>query len=208
MKPLIIVQLQVGEIGTNCYLIFREKKAVCIDPGDEVERIISTLKKNNVQLEAILLTHGHFDHCLAANILREKTNAKIYACKDEEGLLLDANLNLSKRFGVPFSIKADVFVEDMEKIAFDEIDIRVIYTPGHTGGGCSYYVEADAVVFSGDTLFLGSIGRTDFPSGDATKLIQSIKDKLLILPGETKVYPGHGEQTSIQREKEYNMYLK
>lgn len=220
MKLLNVVQLPVGEIGTNCYLIYRENNvlnetnvsnetiAICIDPGDEVEYILSTLLEKNVQLGAILLTHGHFDHCSAASTLRQKTKAKIYAHKDEECVLIDPKINLSGRFGMPFTVKADIFLQDLEEISIGDISIQTIHTPGHTCGGCSYYVEADGIIFSGDTLFFDSVGRTDFPSGDAVMLVRSIKEKLFTLPDQTKVYPGHGESTTIQREKEYNMYLK
>ncbi|MGN0317523.1 MAG: MBL fold metallo-hydrolase [Lachnospira sp.] len=216
---VIIDSKVLGMVGTNCYLLVNEdtKEAVLIDPADSPERIDEMIKKNNCSLRGILLTHGHFDHIGAVDVVRQKYGVKVYASCDEEHLLMSMDENLSLHYGLNLTVKADVFHNDGDIINIAGMDIKAIHTPGHTAGGTCYLIafcdkcngmEFDGgLLFSGDTLFCGSVGRTDFPTGSMSKLVRNIKDKLLILPDNTRVYPGHGEGTTIGYEKKNNPYL-
>ncbi len=207
---LTINRLILGPVETNCYIISNEdtKEAIVFDPAENTEEIIKCLEKEGVKLAAILLTHGHFDHMTAANELREKCEAKVYAHEMEKELLATPDMNLSTLFtGQPVSTNADLLVKDNEELMLAGVRIQVIYTPGHTIGGCSYYLPEQKILISGDTLFKGTIGRTDFPTGDYKTLITSVKKRLFQLDDDVKVLPGHNEITSIGYEKQYNSEL-
>lgn len=200
----------LGEIGTNCYLLYNKdnKRAVLIDPADEADKIMEMIAVKNCTLTAILLTHGHYDHIGAAIKVSKATKAPIYAGECEKEVLENPSINLSAMMGEhAISLIADKWLTDGEVIELAGITIRCIHTPGHTKGGMSYYVEDANILFSGDTLFAASVGRTDFPTGSMSELVRSIKSKLLILPEHTKVFTGHGESTSIAYEKQYNPFL-
>ena len=158
-------------------------------------------------LRAILLTHGHFDHIWGVEEIRELSGAKVYAYEKEKELCEDASLNVSKGAGRACVVKADQYVKDGGEITEAGITCRLLATPGHTSGSCCYYFEADKILISGDTLFQESVGRTDLPTGSMGTLVRSVKDKLFPLPDEVKVYPGHGEATTIGHEKKYNPFL-
>lgn len=204
-----VLQLPLGSMGANAYLVWQEgnKEAFIVDPGDEFARLNRILKEKQFTLAAILLTHGHFDHIGAARELREHTGAKIYAMKEEQKTLEDAEWNLSAFHSTGYGLEADVFLRDKEILTPAGISVQVLFTPGHTAGGCCYYLKEEEILFSGDTLFHTSIGRSDFPGGSEAVLIRSIKEKLLSLPERTKVYPGHMEATDIHTEKVFNPYL-
>ena len=153
-------------------------------------------------------THGHYDHIGAARQLAVKYGIKVYAGEHEKELLADAYKNLSAHMGAKITLEADVWIKDKQHINPAGIDIEVIHTPGHTSGGVSYYVKDASVLFSGDTLFAESVGRTDFATGSFSDIVSSIKDKLFLLPDDTVVFPGHGESTSIAHEKKYNPYCQ
>ena len=153
--------------------------------------------------KAILLTHGHFDHIGAVNQLKERYNIPVIVGAKEEKVLTDSRMNLSSMFGEPVKVNGDKFLEDGENFQVAGFDIQYILTPGHTPGSGCFYIEEEQVLFSGDTLFQASRGRTDFPGGSESDIIKSIKNKLLVLPGETEVYPGHMNITNIDREKVY-----
>ena len=200
----------LGEIGTNCYLLYNKdnKRAVLIDPADEADKIMEMIAVKNCTLTVILLTHGHYDHIGAAVKVSKATKAPIYAGECEKEVLENPSINLSAMMGEhAISLIADKWLTDGEVIELAGITIRCIHTPGHTKGGMSYYVEDANILFSGDTLFAASVGRTDFPTGSMSELVRSIKSKLLILPEHTKVFTGHGESTSIAYEKQYNPFL-
>ncbi|MBR6510316.1 MAG: MBL fold metallo-hydrolase [Clostridia bacterium] len=200
-----IKALPLGYIRVNCYLIKTEKAAIVIDPGYKNEKIDEFLLENKDKERLILLTHAHFDHIGALPALRDKTGVKIAIGEDENELLADGSLNLSDRFHAhipPFS--ADVFLKDSEELVIGDIKIKTIFTPGHTKGSVCYLIEN--VLFSGDTLFYESVGRTDFPTSDFSKLASSVK-KLYTLPDETVVFSGHGESTTISHEKKYNPFV-
>lgn len=198
----------VGDMEENCYILSNEetKEALIFDPGAESDKIIKFIDDNGYNPRCILLTHGHFDHIGACDKLRENYNIPIFAGENEELLLREPKVNLSSLFGSEISLTADNFLNDKDHISISCFDAMVISTPGHTPGGVCYYFKNEGILFTGDTLFCGSIGRTDFPYGDTNALLESIK-KLNDLPDETLVYSGHGYDTLIGTEKETNPYM-
>lgn len=210
MAKINVSYLTVGNLAVNCWFLINEdtKEALVFDPGDQADRIVAYAEKKGVVIKAILLTHGHADHIGGAEALRSLTDAKIYALREEETMLLDGKTNLSVFINRKvITVSADEFLVDEQEIALCGMTLKVYHTPGHTPGGCSYYCEEAGCVFSGDTLFQASVGRSDFPGGSMSQLVRSIREKLFLLPDETKVYPGHGEETSIGYEKRYNPFL-
>ena len=201
----------VGPVSTNCYFLVNEelREAVIVDPGENAKQIQSYLAENELKPVAILLTHGHFDHMMAAAALRDSYGIKVYATAKEKELLNSSALNLSKGFiRADYTMDADIYCKEGDEFYLAGCTIRVLETPGHTPGGCCYYIPAKNMMFSGDTLFYGSIGRTDFPGGSFKELSKSIKEKLYVLPAETICYSGHGEATRIGFEKEHNPYVR
>ncbi len=219
MAEIKIGRMVMGVCQTNCYFLYREGKKECIvvDPADQGVSIYSALQKNGFRVAAILLTHGHFDHIWGLDALRDAVNAaaeseglepvKAYAHEAEKELLKDARKNVSEQAGRPCVTYADKYVKDDEEITAGGMTCRVIGTPGHTAGGCCYYFEEAGFLLAGDTLFAESVGRTDFPTGSMGTLVRSVRERLFVLPDDTKVYPGHGESTTIGHEKEYNPFL-
>ena len=216
MAEIKIGRMVLGVCQTNCYFVYREgsEEVIFFDPASHGDKIYEALKKNGLRVAAVFLTHGHFDHILGCEALckaaEEESGEKIkvYACEAEKEMLKDARLNLSKGMQCPCTLDADVYVKDGEELTAAGLTCKVITTPGHTSGGCCYYFEEAGLLISGDTLFAESVGRTDFPTGSMSTLVRSIQEKLLVLPDETKVYPGHGESTTIEHEKKYNPYLR
>ena len=218
MGELKIGRMVLGVCQTNCYFLYREgePEAVVVDPAEKGENIYAALQRNGFRVAGILLTHGHFDHIWGLDGLRNAVNAageseglgpvKAYACDAERGLLIDAALNVSAQAGRACSTYADVYVKDGDEIALGGMTCKVIATPGHTAGGCCYYFQEAGILLSGDTLFAESVGRTDFPTGSMGTLVRSIKEKLFVLPEDTRVYPGHGESTTVGHEKKYNPF--
>ncbi len=191
---------------TNCYFLQSEKAAIVIDPGYERESIVAFLDENKDKERLILLTHGHFDHIGGADVLRQKTGVKIGIGALDVPALSDNALNCADLFNrklEPFS--ADYKYADGDLIKVGDIELRVISTPGHTVGGVSYLCGEN--LFSGDTLFKTSVGRTDFIGGNFEELENSIR-KLYTLPDETVVYSGHGESSTIGFEKKYNPFVR
>ena len=201
-----IETIMVGQMGTNCYLAWDEesKRGFLVDPGEQADKIIRVCSRYEIKPEAILLTHGHFDHIMAAKKVKEYYQIPVYAGIHEEELLADAEKNLSAMWAEGFTMKADELVVDNQKLEIAGMKITVIETPGHTSGGVCYYIEKEHVLFAGDTLFFESYGRTDFSGGSMFALIRSLGKKLFVLPDETDVYPGHGQVTSIGYEKTHN----
>ena len=199
----------LGPVATNCYLIINKdnNESIIVDPADSPESIYDMVVRSGSKPQAILLTHGHFDHIGAANEVREHYGIKIYASCDEEKLLASPARNLSNAYGMSLRVTADVLHNDGDILELAGLKIKAIHTPGHTPGGCCYYMEQEGVLFSGDTLFQTSVGRSDFPGGSASALVRSVKEKLLVLPEETHVYPGHMEETTIGYEKLHNPFI-
>lgn len=198
----------VGENFENTYFVIDENtnEAILVDPGNEGEKLAGYIVKNEIKLKYIVLTHAHYDHIGACEYIKNKFNVPILAGKGEELLLENCEHNLSIYLNEKIELKADKLLDDKELVSFGTTEFKVISTPGHTPGGICLYFENENVLFSGDTLFYGTIGRTDFSYGNTEQLLKSI-EKLKILPDETKVFAGHGEDTTIGQEKIHNPYL-
>ena len=197
----------LGGISTNCYLVFceGEKVAVIIDPADNADYLVSKCREFGVEPEAVRLTHAHFDHMMAADDICKTYGCKLCVHMDDEKMLNDPSLNLSGTMGTEqVSISADHLLRDGDVLHFLNREWKVMATPGHTAGSVCYYIPEEEVVFSGDTLFAESLGRTDLPTGSMSAIVHSIAEKLLVLPDEIMVYPGHGDATTIAHEKQYN----
>lgn len=205
---MIIKTLTVGNLACNNYLVVCEstRQAVIIDAGGEVDVVMREIKAANAELKYILHTHGHFDHVAGNYLLRKQTGAKALIHKDDMPLIGMFKQHLMM-FGEPDAENPviDEHVEDEQVINVGEMSFKVIHTPGHSAGGVCYLV--DNVLFSGDTLFAGSIGRTDLPGGSFEKIGESIVNKLFALNDYVKIYPGHGPSTTIGYEKQNNPYL-
>ncbi|MDO4475620.1 MAG: MBL fold metallo-hydrolase [Lachnospiraceae bacterium] len=204
-----IEQMVLGMVGTNCYLAVNEAagQLVIIDPADDPQRIMQKIEQTGAVPAAILLTHGHFDHIGAASALKEHYQIPVCCMRQELDTLRDPQINLTGMGGRAYTMEADTLLEDGQELALAGLSIRVLHTPGHTAGGACYYVEEAAVLFAGDTLFQESVGRTDFPTGSMGQLVRSVREKLLTLPGDTRVLPGHGPATSIEWEQRHNPFL-
>lgn len=209
MSDIKIGKITLGMCATNTYFIYREdsKDIVVFDPADRGDYLFDRFSEQGFRVSAIMLTHGHFDHILGIEQLTKRVDAKIYASEDEIRVLANPQDNCSSSFGKSTVVTPDVLLKDGETVSLAGMDICMLKTPGHTEGSCCYYIEEAGFLISGDTLFCESVGRTDFPTGSMSTLIRSIKDKLLILPDTTKVYPGHGEATTIEYEKDNNPFL-
>ena len=209
MGKLQIAHYMVGPVQTNCYFAINKetKEALVIDPGEEAARLMQQIKAQGLTVAAILLTHGHFDHAGAAEELSALCNAPVYAHEAEKETLESEKLNACWMIGKKETYRADLFVKDEQELDLAGFHIRVLFTPGHTKGGCCYYFPYENVVFSGDTLFQMSVGRTDLEGGSMSQIVRSIQEKLMPLPEQTVVYPGHGEATTIETERMYNPYL-
>jgi glyoxylase-like metal-dependent hydrolase (beta-lactamase superfamily II) len=210
MSGLKIGRLMLGICQTNCYFVYKEGTAdvIFFDPADKGDYIYETLKEKGFQVKGILLTHAHFDHIWGTNKLRELSGAPIYAYEAEKALCEDAITNVSDQVGRPYTVIPDGYLKDGEEITIAGITCKLIATPGHTVGSCCYYFEDDGILIAGDTLFAGSVGRTDLATGSMSALTRSIQERLMCLPDETKVYPGHGESTTIGHERQYNPFVQ
>lgn len=199
----------VGPVQTNCYFVINDetKEMVIIDPGASAKQLAERVRKDGYQPVAILLTHGHFDHATGAKELAEEFGIEIYAHELEKETLEDPELNASWMMGGHQVFYADQFLKDEQEIELAGFRIKVLLTPGHTVGGCCFYFPEEGVVFSGDSLFCMSIGRTDFKKGSMSDLVRSVKEKLFTLPGDTTVYPGHNDVTTIEYERAHNPFI-
>ncbi|ESL02724.1 metallo-beta-lactamase domain protein [Catonella morbi ATCC 51271] len=211
-----VEKLVLGAVSTNVYLVFYNGNCLIVDPSDEAERIISHINEKQVKPLAILITHGHFDHIMAAPVLAEKYGIKIYAGEADRQLLEDSKLNLGQRFlGEDFTMEADEYLKDGDELEFEGFRLKVLYTPGHTVGSISFYSDDledneafKKVIFSGDSLFAGSIGRVDLPTGNEATMRKTLEEVFKKMSPETVVFPGHGAATTIERELAHNPYLR
>ena len=207
---LKIGKIVMGSVQTNCYFLYEEdkNKIIVVDPADRGEYLFNAFKEAGLEVAAILLTHGHFDHIWGCNQLRELAGVQVFAFEDERDLCESAKLNVSEDVGRPYTATVDWYLKDGETVTIEGMEFKVIWTPGHTQGSCCYYFEKDNILISGDTLFEGSVGRSDLPTGDGKLLSRSLKERLMILPDETLVFPGHGNSTTIADEKKYNPFCR
>lgn len=205
-----IRSFQLGPVGTNCYIVTKNDKSIIIDPGHNDERLMDYIRKENLNIEKILLTHGHFDHIAGTDMVRDATGAKVYIHELDNEMLSNPNKNGSAlMMGMGIKIReADEFVYEGEKIDFEGSEIEVIFTPGHSKGGVCYKIDDAGVIFCGDTLFLRSIGRTDLYGGSIEVLESSIRNKIYTLDKNYTLLSGHGDPTDIEGEKKYNGFFR
>lgn len=209
MKATVRI-VQVGPFEVNCYLAWDSESGdgVIIDPGAEEERIIEQIDDTGMTPRAILLTHGHGDHIAAVRPVKARYDIPLLIGKGEEELLSSPSANVSAMLNQPVtSPPADQSLEDEQLIVFGSLKLKVLHTPGHSPAGVCYFWEEASILFCGDTLFNGSIGRTDFPGCSTEGLLESIRTKLLPLPDSILCYPGHGPATTIGRERTSNPFL-
>ncbi len=199
MQKTTVKKFTVGLFETNCYILHLRNAVIIIDPGSESSKIISYLESNNLIPSQILLTHAHIDHISGVREIAEKYGIPVYLNKDDEELY-----NSPKNSLEPFFPPLDKKIKTTSD--FNADGITAIHTPGHSRGGTCFYVKEAKLLFSGDTIFNESIGRTDLPGGNHKCLIESIKKNILTLPPETVIYPGHGPETSVEHELKYNPY--
>lgn len=198
---MLIKSIPVGQLETNCYVVTNEDTLHCvvIDPGDESNTILDYLEDNRLVCEAILLTHGHYDHVGAVEAVQEETGAKVYMHKADDH-------RLSGDYHFPYTLPENgAYYQDGDVLELAGLRFAVIGTPGHTKGGVT--LQCENALFTGDTLFKGSCGRTDLPGGDMDEELQSLK-KLCSLPGEYEVYPGHMDPSTLERERMFNYYCR
>lgn len=206
---MYLERIPAGIYAANCYIIGCEKtkKSAVIDPGGDAQAILQRIEEKGFKLEYIILTHGHGDHIGGVEEIKENSEAKILIHKEDEYLIESASKNLSSLMSGPdIAFSADKLLEDGETIKLGELELEVIHTPGHTPGGIS--IKTGDVLFTGDTLFANSIGRTDFEGGSFEAIISSIKKRLLIYDDEVKVLPGHGPTSTIGIERAKNPFLR
>ena len=206
-----IETLVVGPIETNCYILSDpvSREAVVIDAGDDGDSIWQLIQQKQLQVKYILNTHGHFDHIQANDSLREKTGAPLAIHADDAELLLaPEKVSAGMYMQVNGCREPEILLHNGDVISFGPYQLRVIYTPGHSRGGCCFYEAAEKVCFTGDTLFLGSIGRTELYGGDYAQLLKSVRERLQLLADDTVIYPGHGPESTMAFERKNNPYLK
>jgi len=204
---MILEAIQVGAMGVNCYILasVEGSKAIIIDPGDQERKIRKALDKHHLSAGLVINTHGHYDHIGCD----DKFGVPVYVYKDDLAMLTDSKLNFSAFFAIPYKVESQISIlEEGQVIGLDDIKLKVLHIPGHTRGGIALLLmdREEKIVFTGDSLFHQTIGRSDLEGGDGELLVKSIKEKLMILPPDTIVYPGHGESSTI-KEEESNPYL-
>jgi glyoxylase-like metal-dependent hydrolase (beta-lactamase superfamily II) len=203
--------LPVGMLQCNCSIFGDEttRQAMVVDPGDEIDRILDILSLHQLTVTAIVITHAHIDHIGGAQELKAATGAPVYMNLADSELqrMMDVQATW---LGIPTpqAVDIDVPVKDGDKLLVGAAEVHVLHTPGHTQGSICLWMPSEGKLVAGDTLFRDSIGRTDLPGGDGRQILQSIHDQLLPLPGDTQVFPGHGDPTTIAREKRSNYFLQ
>jgi len=203
---MIFKRLPTGMLASNCYIIGDNCEGAVIDPGAKAQDILEMAEQTKLIIKYIILTHSHIDHIISMDEIREKLDAKVFVHKDDATSLPDPWRNGSKLFGLDKTFKpADVFLKDGDIINIGDLKVEIIHTPGHTPGGICIKVNDN--IFTGDTLFRMSIGRTDLGNGDQDDLMNSIKEKLMKLDDKTMVYPGHGTATTIGYERKNNPFI-
>jgi hydroxyacylglutathione hydrolase len=204
---VIVRRLEVGACASNCYIVGADGEGMIVDPGDEAGRILQQVKDEALDIRLIVLTHGHIDHTAALKEVKDATGARVAIHGDDIKLLKQKLLSIFMGVRYRSSPPPDRLLNDGDTVSFDRLEFKVIHTPGHTRG--SICLLGEGVLFSGDTLFNGSIGRSDLPGsgGNHKQLIDSIKRRLLVLDDAIRVYPGHGPETTIGAERRGNPFL-
>ncbi|MBO4310078.1 MAG: MBL fold metallo-hydrolase [Lachnospiraceae bacterium] len=208
MSELKVGCLSLGMLGNNTYFVHKEGEYDCIviDPARDGELLVTRLREKGLSIKAVFLTHAHFDHIGGVEGVVKLSEAKIYGGKEDSNAFLDPSINLSTEYlRKDISIKLDYELSEGDTVEIGSMKCKILTTPGHTPGSICFYFEEDKVLFSGDTLFLESVGRTDLLNGSSAELQKSV-ERLLKLPEDTKVYPGHEDFTTIGHEREYNPY--
>lgn len=211
IRKMHIELLEVGDLETNCYIVSDQqcKEAVVIDAGADAAEILYYLEQHQLQVKTILNTHGHYDHTQANDALREATGAPLAIhCDDAELLAVPEKVSAKMMVKANACRPAEQLLHNGDMISFGRYQLQVIYTPGHTKGGCCFYEANEKVCFTGDTLFQGGVGRTDLYGGDYTVLLHSIRERLKKLPDDVTIYPGHGSSSTMAAERKYNPFLK
>lgn len=208
MSKLKVGRMILGMVQTNCYFVYDEdtREAVVIDPAKN--GLYDKLSESGLKVAGVLLTHGHFDHIMGTNELTEKSGTKLYALKEEDELCKDPALNASQEIRRPYSAVPDILLSDGQEFEIAGIKFKVIATPGHTVGSCCFYIESEKWLFTGDTLFNGSIGRSDLPTGDERQIMKSVHLLTETFDDDVKIYPGHGDMSTIGEEKKYNPFCR
>jgi hydroxyacylglutathione hydrolase len=206
-----VLTIPVGPLQCNCYVLWEDPSAaLVIDPGDEGDRIASELRRRGIVPKLLVSTHGHFDHVGGVDALRSAFPVAAYKIHRADVPILSMVPAGGKMWGItiPPIPKPTEFLDADARYDFGGLDVRPIHTPGHTPGSTCFHAPKDKMVFTGDTLFLQSIGRTDFPGGNMDQILESIHERLLTLPADTKVLPGHGPGSTIAQEAEHNPFLQ
>ena len=206
----MIKGIVLGPVQTNVYFIINDdtKECVIADPADSPQVIEGVLERESLIPKGMILTHGHYDHIAAVERLKNELKLPLYASEAEKRLLGDAELNHSlMSYGRGITAEADVWLKDREEFDLAGIHFRCMYTPGHTEGSCCYLIDSMKAMISGDTLFEGSIGRTDLPTGSVPAMKQTLRERIRPLDDDITVYPGHGGVTTIADEKKWNPFL-
>ena len=203
--------LPVGMLQCNCSIFGDEasREALVVDPGDEIESILEVLARHQLKVKAIVITHAHIDHLGGAQKQKLATGAPVYMNAADDELRRHMDMQAAwLGIETPEAAAIDVEAKDGDRLVVGTTEVHVLHTPGHTQGSICLWMPAEGKLVAGDTLFRDSIGRTDLPGGDGRQILRSIRDKLLALPGETLVFPGHGDSTTVERERQFNSFLR
>ena len=210
MGKLELQQMVLGPVYTNCYFLKNKEtgETLIVDPADSPKRIFQKVEDMGAKPVGILLTHGHFDHIMGIDGFLKEYSVPVYVHEDDLKMMEDPQWNQSAIYTAGYTFAGAAPLRDGQTLSLAGYDFQVLHTPGHTPGGCCYYVKSEGVLFSGDTLFQRSVGRTDFEGSSTKDLIRGIKEKLMVLPDDTHVYPGHMGETLIGYEKRENPFIQ